>query len=171
MRRAMDWQHLPLIVVTIIFGAFIVWKVRPALLSGGGHASRAELRAAHERIEAAKDDASRALALCDAGDAAAGRVGGRTSALGFYLRAMRTDPASPEIVVRVVKALERRPRALESVLWRHLGAAPWGGANAAGTKAALTALAALYQGPLRNAARGRALEHAVKMMETSAPPS
>ena len=54
-------------------------------------------------------------------------LGGMGSALGFYLRTMRAHPASAEVVERAARTLSRRPRALESLLWRRLGAEGWRG--------------------------------------------
>lgn len=155
-----DW-HVPLIIAAALFLGFILWKVRPAVFSPQSSRNRAALREAHKRIEEAKDDAARALALCDAGDASAKQPGGVTSAIGFYLRAMRSDPLSAEIVDRAATALARRPRALESLLWRRLGAESWTGNARPAARAALKHLTALYDGPLRNAPRARALEHAL----------
>jgi hypothetical protein len=159
-----DW-HIPLIVAAAVFLAFILWKMRPAVFALPSGKHRAKLRDAQKRIEAAKDDASRAAALCDAAEAAATQPGGVTSATGYYLRAMRTDPRSPDIVDRAAAGLSRRPRALESLLWRRLGAEPWSGEGRAAAQAALRHLATLYDGPLQNAARARALENALAALE------
>ena len=153
-----DW-HVPLVIAAVVFGAFMLWKVRPAAFSGGGGKARAAIRDAQKRIEEAKDDTARAAALCDAADAAARSVGS-ARAIGFYLRAMRLTPTSVEFVDRAAKALAHRPRALESLLWRRLSAAPWTGTSANAARAALGHLAALYAGPLHNQIRARAIEHA-----------
>jgi hypothetical protein len=155
-----DW-HIPLILAAAVFLAFLLWRMRPAVFAFPSGKQRANLREAQARIEAAKDDAGRAVALCDAADASAAQAGGVTRAIGFYLRAMRSDPRSAEIVERAAAGLARRPRALESLLWRRLGAEAWSGDSRAAAKAALRHLAALYDGPLRNAPRARALENAL----------
>jgi hypothetical protein len=155
----MTW-NVPLVVATFVFVAFLLWKLRPAFVSGGGRGKGAALRAAKGRIETAKTDEERALALCDAGDAAASGLARADSAIGYYLRAMRTSPQSPELVARAAKALARRPRALESLLWRRLGAEPWKGGGEEAARAALEELGRLYAGPLRNAPRARAMENA-----------
>jgi hypothetical protein len=159
-----DW-HIPLIVAAAIFLAFILWKMRPAVFALPSSKHRKSLREAQKRIEAAKDDPARAVALCDAAEASAGQPGGVTSAIGYYLRAMRTDPRAPEIVDRAAAGLARRPRALESLHWRRLGAESWSGEGRAAAKAALRHLAALYGGPLRNAPRAKALENALAALE------
>jgi hypothetical protein len=165
----MDWQ-VPLVIAAILFGGFMVWRVRPAFSvtrrSGPG---RAGLRDAKERIRAAKTDEERALALCDAGDACAFSLGRTTGAIGYYLRAMRTDPASADLVRRAAHGLARRPYALESLLWRRLGAEPWTGESRGAAVAALQHLAHLYDGPLRNRARGRAIVHALAAMGEVSP--
>jgi hypothetical protein len=80
-------------------------------------------------------------------------------ARGMYLRAMRADPASAEIVGRVVAGLAGRPRALESLLWRYLASRPWTDSKEA-TRAALDAMRVLYEGPLKSAVRAKAMGHA-----------
>ena len=132
----------------------------PAHGGGRGWEQGAALRAAKQRVVAAKTEEERALALCDAGDVAATGLAGTDSAVGYYLRAMRTNPHSAELVARSAKGLARRPRALESLLWRRLGAEPWSGGGEAAARAALDELARLYAGPLRNAPRARAMENA-----------
>ena len=53
-----------------------------------------------------------------------------------------------------------RPRALESLLWRHLAQAPWTTDSRDATRAVLDALRVLHEGPLKNAIRARALGNA-----------
>jgi hypothetical protein len=161
----MTW-NAPLVVASIVFVLFLAWKLRPDLMPGGrgGAGKRAAVRAAKERVEAAKTDTERAIALCDVGDAVASGLAGGDSAIGYYLRAMRTSPHSVELVARAAKGLARRPRALESLLWRKLGAEPWRGGGEAAARAALEELAKLYAGPLRNTPRARAMEHAKALL-------
>jgi hypothetical protein len=151
----METWSTPLIAATAAFLALLLWRVRPRLGWGLGRGLGGKrLRETQARIEDAKTDAEQALALCDAAD-----LMGAGSARGMYLRAMRADPSSTAVVGRVVAGLSRRPRTLESLLWRYLGAMPWTESKEA-TVAALDALRALYEGPLRNAVRARALGHA-----------
>jgi hypothetical protein len=152
-------SELPLVLVAALFAGFMVWRMRPALGRSRG-VGRAALRTAKKRLEDATSPSERALALCDAGDACAASLR-TTSAVGYYLRAMRTDPTSAALVERAATALERRPHALESLLWRRLGAEPWSGASRAAAVMALRELAFLYDGPLRNRARARALDFAL----------
>jgi hypothetical protein len=155
-----DWST-PLVLATAAFLMLVVWRVRPALpWSPNRRASRDALRTARALIESASDDPARALALCDAADVVAKRVVGSANATGLFLRALRADPRSVEVVRRAVVGLAKRPRALESLLWRHLGVAAWTGASRPAVRASLDALRVLYEGRLRNTARARALAHA-----------
>lgn len=79
--------------------------------------------------------------------------------MALHLRAVRDEPASVQAVEQAVAALSRRPRALESVLWRHLAAAPWEGRREA-VVASLDALRSLYEGRLRSHVKARAMAHA-----------
>jgi hypothetical protein len=158
--------ELPLVLAAVLFASFMVWRMRPAMGPARG-AGRAALRAAKARIDAATSPKERALALCDAGDACAMSLGA-TSAVGYYLRAMRADPTSATLVERAARGLLRRPHSLESLLWRRLGAEPWSGASREAALVALRELAVLYDGPLRNRARGRAIDHALAVL--GAPP-
>jgi hypothetical protein len=159
--RAVQDFHVPLIIAAAVFGVFMLWKVRPAAFSPARAAARAALREAQKRIEHARDEQSRAAALADAGDAAAGAAVSASSAIGFYLRAMRLVPTSADLVDRAAAGLTRRPRALETLLWRRLGAEPWTGAARPAARAAIRHLVALYNGPIRNAIRARAMEQAL----------
>jgi hypothetical protein len=159
-----DWST-PLVVATAAFFALVVWRVRPAMpltFNVGRKAAMARetFRTARARIEAAKSEQERAIALCDAADIVTQSVAGRASATGLYLRALRSDPLSVEVVTRARNGLASRPRALESLMWRHLAASPWTGPSAGAASAALDALQALYEGPLRSAVRARALANA-----------
>jgi len=159
----MDW-HIPLVAMAGIFILFLLWRMRPAFGHGKDGAA-ALLREAKKRLDEAKSDEERALALADAGDACARSVGRANGAVGYYLRAMRASPASADLVMRAANALARRPHALESLLWRRLGAEPWSAERTAAARAALRELARLYAGPLRNRVRARALEHTLAALE------
>ena len=155
----MTW-HIPLVVAAAAFLAVVLWRVRPAF--GPARPSlRVALKDARERIEAAKDDKSKAIALCDAADVCALSLGRASSAHGYYLRAMRCDPQSVDIIDRAAKGLKRRPRDLEHVLWRRLAQSEWKGDMRAPAIAALKHLVELYDDRLRSPHRARALEHAI----------
>lgn len=165
----MTWQ-LALALVAALFGGFIVWQNRPSLGPRRvGKARREALAAARAKIGAAKTPSERAEALCDAGDSSAFVVGSPTSAVGYYLRAMRSDPTSAEPVVRAARGLARRPRTLESLLWRRLGVAPWEGPTRPAALAALVELGQLYESSLRNRSKARAISHALAALGYRAP--
>jgi hypothetical protein len=166
----MTWQ-LALAVTAALFCAYIIWQNRPSLGPRKvGKARRQALLDARARVAAASSPAERSLALCDAGDARAFTVGGTTSAAGYYLRAMRSDPTSPEPVIRAARGLARRPRTLESLLWRRLGGATWEGVNRPAALAALSELQRVYAGPLRNRSRANAVNHALTALGQPPPP-
>jgi hypothetical protein len=152
----------PLLLAVGSFLLVLLWQVRPAFPFGSRRKQiREALREARTRIEAAPTPQARALALCDAGDISVGAsVRGAANASGFYLRAMRTDPHSTEVIARAVAGLNVRPRALESLLWRHLAQTPWTSESRDATRSALDALRTLYERPLRNSIRARALGNA-----------
>jgi hypothetical protein len=157
----MQGLSTPLVAAAAAFLLVVLWRVRPALPFGSRRrASKQALREAKARIEAAPNPQARALALCDAADLMVRGVGGASSATGLYLRAMRTDPQSAAVVDRAVAGLAARPRALESLLWRHLAQAPWTHDSRDATRSVLDALRLLHEGPLKNAVRARALGNA-----------
>jgi hypothetical protein len=150
----------PLVIAAAAFLVVLLWRVRPQLGWGpDSGAIRQSLRDAKARVEAATTDPDRAIALCEAAELLA-----PGSAQGYYLRAVRAAPASTEVIARVVAGLGKRPRLLESVLWRHLASTPWTDARDAAL-ASLTALVALYDGPLRDPTSARALRHATDTLE------
>jgi hypothetical protein len=155
-----DWQT-PLLVSAIAFAAFMVFRFRP-VVSGDGRVSAAALREAKKNIKAAKDDAARAVALCDAADASA-RLGRTSGAVTFYLRALRAAPGSKEIASRAAEGLARRPAALEKVMWRQLANARFDSSREAAV-IALRALSASYAKRPRFHPRARALENILEAL-------
>lgn len=155
----MNLQTIALVAVAVAFGLIVLWRARPAM--GGGRAGnfRDAVRKAQARVEAAKDDPSKALALCDAADACALAFGRSSAAVSYYLRAARLDPASKDVLERAQAGLARKPRALESYLWRRLGSDPWSEATKPTHTEALRALAQLYDTRLKNHPRAKALAH------------
>jgi hypothetical protein len=160
----MDWQ-IPLIVSAVVFAAFLVFRMRPAV-TPRARASVATLTEAKKRVESSGDDSSRAVALADAADACAA-LGRTNSAVGYYLRALRSDPRSTRIVERASVALARRPRALEHLMWRHLAAHPWAGDHRDAALAALRALGSVYGTRRRHHVRAQAIEHALVALGSS----
>jgi len=160
-----------LLGATIVFAVYLIFRFRPVLStfsrSGSRTAARAALKDAKTRLGVAKTDEERALCLGDAGDASAsaGRING---AIGYYMRAMRLDPRSAALIDRAATHLEDHPHALETLLWRRLGAENWTGATAEPAHAALRHLAQLYtQGPLRHSVRARVIRNALATVAPS----
>jgi hypothetical protein len=78
------------------------------------------------------------------------------------MRALRADPRSVAVVDRAAVTFARRPRALESLMWRKLSSDPWTGPTREPARAALKHLVALYDRRRRTAIRARALERAME---------
>jgi len=150
---------MALVAVAAAFGLIVLWRARPAMGGGQPGGFREAVRKAQARIEAAKDDPSKALALCDAADACALAFGRSSAAVSYYLRAARLDPASKDVLDRALKGLSRKPRALENYLWRRLGSDPWNEATKPTHTVALQLLGELYDKRLKNHARAKALVH------------
>jgi hypothetical protein len=157
----MQDAFVPLTLSAGVFFLFVVWRTRPLVTAWkrGRRATVGALSEAKARIMAAPDGEARARALCDAADLVVKQVSGKASATGLYLRALRSDPTSADVVRRAALGLSRRPRALESLLWRYLASIQWK-ASPEATAVALDALRALYEGPRRDALRARALANA-----------
>lgn len=163
--------EIPLLVSAIVFAAFLVFKFRPAL-GNDGRAHAAALAESKKRIEAAKDDAAKAMALADAADACA-NLGRVDSAVGFYGRAFRADPASSALVERAARSLARKPGSLEKLMWRHLAIGPGEGAaqraaRREATRTCLRTLIGLYGKRPRTRVRQQALEHVLALIDESA---
>jgi hypothetical protein len=150
----MQGLSTPLVVAAAAFLLVMVWRVRP-VFPGRRRTSRAALKEAKARVEAAADPAARAIALCDAADLTLGT----SAASGLYQRALRSDPRSAAVVARAVTGLARRPRALESLLWRHLAQGPIDPDGKEAARAVLEALRELNEGPLDSVVRARAFAH------------
>jgi hypothetical protein len=161
----LDWQ-IPLLVSALVFAAFLIFRMRPAV-TPGARASAAALTEAKRRIEAARNETARAMALADAADACAS-LGRTNSAVGFYLRALRSDPRSTEIIQRASNGLARRPNSLELLMWRHLAAHPWEGENRKAAVAALRVLGKVYGKRRRHHVRAQAIMHALAALGEAA---
>ncbi|HEY1955305.1 MAG TPA: hypothetical protein VGH28_06825 [Polyangiaceae bacterium] len=156
-------QTVALLVVAMGFFSLILARTWPRMGKRRNVPLGAALKAARAKIEAAKTDAEKADALCQAADACALAFGRSEAAAAYYLRAMRLVPDSPEIVERAVKGLEHRPRTLESLLWRKLGGDRIPGRPAMLT--ALRALANLYGMRPRHHVRAHAIEGILAALE------
>ena len=84
---------------------------------------------------------------------------GTTSAIGFYLRAMRADVTLCAAVQGISALLgPERPELLEQILWRRLAHLDGSEKGSPAVKCTLDALIALYAGELRQRDRARALK-------------
>jgi hypothetical protein len=141
-----------MVAVAALVALFALYKLRPRARARSAVA--ANLGAARKRAAAAKTPRERAVAFVDAGQTAASARRYRAAA-GLFLRAMRADPAHADAVTQASAALaSRRPHILEGMLWRRLEQTTWDGPHAASLRACALALAALYEGKLRNRGRG-----------------
>ena len=168
------WQGWVLLGALVVFAAFLLWKYRPTLsvaeplVRSYGVRRRhsgpveAKIREALERARGAATARQRAEALLSAADAAALAPDGITSAIGFYLRAMRADVTFSAPVQGIATLLaSERPELLEHVLWRRLAHLDWSDESCAAAKETLHALIALSEGELRQRDRARALKKIV----------
>ncbi|MCA9586052.1 MAG: hypothetical protein KC657_11905 [Myxococcales bacterium] len=158
----MDTWQLAVAGSAALFTGFMLWRMRP-VVSSEGRATKGRLAEAKARVDKAADDAERAVALTDAAEATA-RLGKAGSAVALYLRAFRAAPASSAVVESAAASLAKRPRALEDLLWRKLGSDAWTDANRAATRAALVALADVYDKRQRTKVRAEAIRHALSLM-------
>jgi len=166
-----SWQSLLIVGIAVLFTGFLLWKYRPSLstaeplIRSYGFRRRhsaavdAKIREALDRARAAPTPRARAEALLSAAEAAALAPDGITSAIGFYLRAMRADVTlcTPVQGISALLAAER-PELLEHVLWKRLARLDWSEKGSAAAKCTLDALIALYGGELRQKNRARALK-------------
>jgi hypothetical protein len=157
-------QTIALLAVAIGFFGLVLARTWPRFGRKRNVPLGAALRAARAKIEGAKTDAEKADALCEAADACALAFGRSEAAASYYLRAMRIIPASAELVERAIQGLEHRPRALESLLWRKLGADPDHAPSPEASRAALRGLSQIYAARPRHAVRARAVERILEQM-------
>jgi hypothetical protein len=167
-----SWQSYLVAGIAVVFSAFLLWRYWPSLstaeplIRSYGFRRRrhsgpvdAKIREALDRARSAKTPRARAEALLSAAEAAALTPDGVTSAIGFYLRAMRAD-ATLCAPVQGISALlaGERPELLEHVLWRRLAHLDLSEKGSPAAQCTLAALIALYQGELRQKDRARALK-------------
>jgi hypothetical protein len=151
------WQSVLVAAVAVLFGAFVIWKYRPLGVFEGASPLGPDVRRARERAREASTPRDRATALVEAGDLASAS-GHATAAIGYYLRAMRVEPGWVEPVRAACRGLERRrPRALETLLWRRLAQLAWDPDTGDAARAAADGLAQLYAGRLRERDRAAAM--------------
>lgn len=166
-----SWQNYLVVGAALSFMGFLLWKYRPTLPGSAprlawygwrgrrAHPIDAKIKEALAQARSAGTPRERAAALVVAAEVASRAPDGLTSAMGFYLRAMRADPTDCE-PVRGISALlaTERPELLETVLWRRLSHLSWSGDATTAVKCTVDALVALYHRDLRHRDRARALE-------------
>ncbi len=157
----MEWQ-VPVLVSAIVFAVFLVFRMRPAV-TPKARARAAALGDAKKRIESAKDDASRAIALADAADACA-LLGRTNSAVGYYRRALRLHPSSRLLVERAMTGLARRHAKLELLMWRYLASHPSTDEHREAMLTGLRALESSYAKRRRHHPRAQAIAHALEAL-------
>ena len=162
-QQRMDATQFALIGIAAVFGGYLLVQVRPAF-SPRGRALLAEVRAARKRATDAGSPALQALALTDGGGAAA-RAKRWVAAAGLFLRALRADPAAVDLVSRMVKALDHRPRLLASILERRMGALSEASAERPAFIAMARALEQLYAGPLRRRFQAKLVSRLIRHEE------
>ena len=153
-------DNVLLAFAAIVFALYLFWKLRPAM----GVDDALELRRRADTTLAASlallpNDAARVTMLCDEAERLASAMGRRRRAAMLFARAMRLAPADATIVARATKALLKKPRLLESLLWKRLAQAPGGVADKAAVEATLDALAQAYGKMPRRGMRQRAMQH------------
>ena len=161
-----DWQNIAVVVVAVVFVAYLLWRMRPVLRPRAvGRVVRgvAEARA---MAREAKTPRERANALCHAGDLFAAERGGGVAAAGHYLRAMRADPAWIEPIDKLRTLLwQDSPRMLERTMWRRLAAIPWEGETRDAAAQCLKILAELHRTRLPDRTRAQVFSRAYAMFK------
>jgi uncharacterized low-complexity protein len=155
----MPLSRIVLIVAVAAFALYLVLQVRPRAQKR--RALEGSIREARERAHKAKSPAARAVALVEAGEASAG-ARRWVAAEGFFLRAMRAEPASVAWIARAATALRPRPRVAERLFWHRLGALDEIGDHPVVVAALAGALAALYEGPIPDRSRAAVLRRLEK---------
>jgi hypothetical protein len=152
-------DNVLLAFAAIVFALYLFWKLRPAM----GVDDALELRRRADSTLVASlaslpNDAARVAVLCDEAEKSASAVGRRRRAAMLFARAMRLAPDDATIVTRATKALLKKPRLLEALLWKRLAQSP-GGTDKAAVEATLDALAQAYGKMPRRGMRQRAMQH------------
>lgn len=143
----------------VVAGAFIVFLLAKLLpLTPRRAGASPGLLEARARVRSAATPRDRAIALCDAAEAALAQPFGSTRAAAYFMRAMRADPTFAGSVERAASALaRRRARLLEKLLWRRLAATPWDAEHGPVVTALVASLAATARTSRGHAAQARVL--------------
>jgi hypothetical protein len=146
-----------------VFVVFLVWKMWPTVRGPFQRRRSIDPRLPPLREKAAgASGAERARVLCEAGAVSLERSR-QTAAFGYYLRAARADADAGEPIRGIARALDRKPRSLERVLWRHLATLD---VRSAAARATLEELVAVYH-RTREPTRARSLEKLLSALHPS----
>ncbi len=160
----MEIRDALVVAASVAFVLIIVWRFRPQLGSERDYPMPKKLV---KQLESATDSASKASLLFDAGTQALAALR-YASAESYFRRALRVQ-ASAALIERVVKALSRRPRGLEALLWRSLSEADFQGDGRAASLAALAALVQLYERMPKQRSKASALRLMLRELDPSSP--
>ena len=160
----MELQRYVLPIAAVLFALFVLFQFRPK--TSERRALLHRIREAKTRAKGSEAPGERAKHLADAAEAAA-EAGRTRTAQWMFLRAARTAPTDASVLERAAAALGHKPRLLEALLWRRLGASFASDAEVDVRIAASRQLAALYSGPLRDAGKAKVLER-LALLETRA---
>lgn len=139
----METSQIALLIVAGFFVGYLLLQVRP-LLSPKRRALLSEVRTSRKRALEASTDHERAAALV-AGGRAAAQAKRFTSAAGLFLRALRLDPRSAELVETAAASLTPRPRLGRTLFERRLAALTADGVKGPAYIALVKALADVYR--------------------------
>ena len=155
----MDVRALVPAGAAAIFVMFLVWKMWPSVRPfHRRHALDPRLPVLRAKAAVVSGPA-RAAALCEAGAVSLERSR-QTAAFGYYLRAARADAGAGEPIRGIARALDRKPRSLERVLWRHLSTLD---VRSAAARATLEELVTLYH-RTRDRTRAKAIESLLSLV-------
>lgn len=159
----MELSQVAILAAVGFFFAFLLFQFRPSARRARREVGIA-IRDARARAYKAKSPEERADALSDAGEAAV-KAKRWVAAAGYFVRAMRGNPASATIVSRAGAGLARRPRISERTFWRRLAALPEDEAHHAAYLETVRQLASLYESTLPDLGRARVLRR-LETLET-----
>lgn len=160
----MDLSQIAILAAVGFFFAFLFFQFRPSARRARREVGLA-IRDARARAYKAKSPEERSAALSDAAEAAV-KAKRWVAAAGYFLRAMRGNPASAEIVARAGAGLARRPALSERTFWRRLAALPDDDAHRSAYLETVRQLASLYESALPDAGRARVLRR-LEALETA----
>lgn len=155
------WHEAALVGAAVLFLGYLVVRLWPG--APRRRALGADVRAARDRARAATTPHARAEALCEAGKLSAQGGARWTAAVGFFLRAMNSDPTWSGAPAELVRSFrERRPRLLEKILWRRLAHLPWDADHRAALSEISAGLVGIYERELRDKARAEVMRRVGK---------